>query len=179
MFKKKPMHIIMKGQINTKPFKMTNINLIDNLDNWISKQHKEQLRVFGDYAKTLIPVGAACFQLALGNKAKVTYFIGAAILNKLLIYTWNQLFPKKRPDYDLQSNPRLNSFPSGHTVDAFLGVGLSLGAKAHCFALILLGPAILVGISRIINKRHYPFDVIFGASQGLLLGYLAGMQPSS
>ncbi len=68
---------------------------------------------------------------------------------------------------------RSHSFPSGHTLSAFVFVGVLLiffrdsGVRAALF-----GAAVLVGISRVAVGVHWPQDAIAGAAGGLLSAWL-------
>lgn len=66
------------------------------------------------------------------------------------------------------------SFPSGHTLTAFLLmslVGHWTGAKGWLSALFLI--ACLMALSRIAVGAHWPSDVLFGALLGWAIGWLA------
>ena len=63
------------------------------------------------------------------------------------------------------------SLPSGHTADAFVGLGVIHRLySSNWLRLSSLGVALLVGASRVALGKHYPSDVILG----LMLGYLGG-----
>jgi len=77
------------------------------------------------------------------------------------------------------------SFPSGHTSIAFSGFGFFslwiagrtrvLDGKGEVWksllALIPLIAASLIGLSRIQDARHHPFDVLFSAALGMLMAW--------
>jgi membrane-associated phospholipid phosphatase len=68
---------------------------------------------------------------------------------------------------------RRNSFPSGHTLTAFVFAGV-LSRFLPCWRTraLLLAAATLVGISRVALGVHWPQDVLAGAFGGLLAAWL-------
>ncbi|CUS09619.1 unnamed protein product [Tuber aestivum] len=82
------------------------------------------------------------------------------------------------------------SWPSGHSSTAFAGLGylsLFLAGKLHVFdtrgevwktmlVLIPLLAASLVAVSRIMDARHHPFDVITGGIMGFFVAYVSYRQ---
>ncbi|KAI8580730.1 hypothetical protein K450DRAFT_235671 [Umbelopsis ramanniana AG] len=86
---------------------------------------------------------------------------------------------------DLQDG--FKSFPSGHSSYSFAGLGylsLYLCGKLHIFdhqghvwksflVMVPLMGAILVAISRIMDYRHHPWDVIFGSLLGFAAAYFS------
>ncbi|KAG0128163.1 phosphatidic acid phosphatase type 2/haloperoxidase [Tuber indicum] len=82
------------------------------------------------------------------------------------------------------------SWPSGHSSIAFAGLGylsLFLAGKLHVFdtrgevwktmlVLIPLLAASLVAVSRIMDARHHPFDVITGGMMGFFVAYVSYRQ---
>lgn len=68
-----------------------------------------------------------------------------------------------------------NSFPSGHTTTIFVIVGvLCLHRFPLSFKFVMLGAAILVGLSRIACGVHWPMDVLGGAFGGWLAAVAGG-----
>lgn len=65
-----------------------------------------------------------------------------------------------------------NSFPSGHTTAAF-AVAFSCTSFYPKLGYVLYPLAALIAFSRIYLGVHYPFDVLYGALLGLLLGWIA------
>ncbi|MCG6967028.1 MAG: phosphatase PAP2 family protein [Chromatiaceae bacterium] len=67
-----------------------------------------------------------------------------------------------------------HSFPSGHTLSAFLFAGVLF---AYCRSwpqrLLLLAAAALVGVSRVALGVHWPQDALAGAFSGLMIAGLA------
>ncbi|KAJ6138193.1 Phosphatidic acid phosphatase type 2/haloperoxidase [Penicillium samsonianum] len=82
------------------------------------------------------------------------------------------------------------SWPSGHSSSSFAGLvytSLWLGGKLHVMdnrgeawkALLVMAPllaATLVAVSRIMDARHHPFDVITGSMLGIACGFVAYRQ---
>jgi len=67
-----------------------------------------------------------------------------------------------------------HSFPSGHTLSAFLFAGVLFAYyRSWPLRLLLLGAAALVGFSRIALGVHWPQDVLAGAFSGLMVAALA------
>ncbi len=82
--------------------------------------------------------------------------------SQLLKVTINE----KRPD---GSNHR--SFPSGHTMQAFLAATFlteEYKKELPWIPYLAYGMASSVGILRIANNKHYVNDVLFGAGAGIL-----------
>lgn len=71
-----------------------------------------------------------------------------------------------------------NSFPSGHTAVAFMTATMLHYEYGHLSPLVSLSAyatATAVGVSRVLNDRHWVSDVAFGAGIGVLstqIGYL-------
>lgn len=65
-----------------------------------------------------------------------------------------------------------HSFPSGHTVAAFTVAAVIVlgGRPPRTLAVLALGGALLVGLSRIAVGAHWPTDVLAGAAGGWLAG---------
>ena len=82
------------------------------------------------------------------------------------------------------------SFPSGHASSAFAGLfylSLYLAAKLHVLdnrgevwrtftVLIPTLAASCIAMSRIMDARHHPFDVLFGSAMGILVAWAAYRQ---
>jgi membrane-associated phospholipid phosphatase len=79
-----------------------------------------------------------------------------------LKYTTKQM----RPDQS-----RANSFPSGHTAQAFAAASffsLEYQSKFHWVPYVSYGIASGVGLLRMANNKHYVSDVLMGAGIGIL-----------
>lgn len=68
------------------------------------------------------------------------------------------------------------SFPSGHTSAAFAlatALTLELGDRGAWVPVVSYSLAGWVGVSRVLDNRHWPTDVLAGAAVGILSGRLA------
>ena len=82
------------------------------------------------------------------------------------------------------------SFPSGHSSSSFAGLfylSLYLAGKLHVLdqrgevwrTILVLIPSLTascIAISRIMDARHHPFDVLFGSAMGILVAWASYRQ---
>jgi membrane-associated phospholipid phosphatase len=82
--------------------------------------------------------------------------------------------PLKKDQDDHLWSSEFNSFPSGHTSNAFAiaTVFAKMYRDIPAVPVIAYGTAALVGLSRMIENRHWGSDVLMGAA----LGYFCGSQ---
>jgi membrane-associated phospholipid phosphatase len=73
-------------------------------------------------------------------------------------------FDRTRPNGDGYS------FPSGHTASAFSTAGVVSGRYGGWAGGAAIGLGVLAGLGRMEDLRHYPSDVIFGATIGWVIG---------
>ncbi|MBC7446934.1 MAG: phosphatase PAP2 family protein [Hymenobacteraceae bacterium] len=69
-----------------------------------------------------------------------------------------------------------NSFPSGHTAQAFLAASIvhtELRDKSQWYGIGAYTLATSVGVLRMVNDRHWESDVVAGAGFGILSAHLA------
>lgn len=90
----------------------------------------------------------------------------------------------------LTASEGFRSFPSGHSSSSFAGLfylSLYLAAKLHvldqkgevwrtCIVLIPTLAASCIAMSRIMDARHHPFDVLFGSALGILCAWASYRQ---
>lgn len=102
--------------------------------------------------------------------------ISAVILVAIVEYITNHVVARPRPFithneiYQLAkffASPTDFSFPSGHTALAF-AMAISVLVDWKKFGLILLIPALLIGLSRIFVGVHYPADILAGIITAIL-----------
>lgn len=118
---------------------------------WLWVRPSRQQEKFQDRLAVGRALAAAALALALGQ------VIGLA-------------FPRLRPfqDHTVRLLVARNfdpSFPSDHALAAFAIVA-ALAASHPRLSLALLGPAALLGVSRVFVGIHYPLDILGGAILG-------------
>lgn len=106
-------------------------------------------------------------------KQFLTSMFFSIVLALAVVLSMKSLSGVLRPD-----GSDLLSFPSGHTVTAFLTASLlykEYGFKRGAWvAIAIYTPAIITGLTRILNNRHWLSDVFAGAILSLMivgLGY--------
>ena len=102
----------------------------------------------------------------------------AIVLSGIITPIFKTLWQRPRPllalyDVKIVDYPLFaNSFPSGHTVAAF-AVAVACSSISPRMGWFLYPTAVLIGFSRVYIGVHYPFDVLYGALLGSLLGWIA------
>ncbi len=109
--------------------------------------------LFKYWLSSLIVAGIIC------NAIK--FIIGAARPKYFFLYNYERI-----NFFNIEH--KVNSFPSGHTQAAFTVAVLFL-IYFKRYHLIIIGAAILMGLSRIFMSMHFPSDLIFGAYIGSLI----------
>ena len=146
-----------------------------NLDYSIRAERYEQFAGFHTHADDYlqyVPIVAVYGLKATGFKGKNDVGNTTALLVKseLLMTAITQPLKKytrvSRPD-----NSTLNSFPSGHTAQAFVAATFlhkEFGKKSVWYSIAGYTCATAVGTMRILNNRHWFSDVVMGAGIGIL-----------
>ena len=104
-------------------------------------------------------------------KRLLTFIVLSIILTQLVVNSLELACGVLRPD---ESN--FFSFPSGHTATAFMTATLlykEYGFKSVWVSIVAYAAAIITGMTRILNNRHWMIDVIVGAALGILLTEMA------
>lgn len=100
-----------------------------------------------------------------------------AVSGYALVHGLKEFFERARPGSTVIDTLKNYSFPSGHTVSAFifctLMVYLCSKTNIHLIWKLLIASLIIcfaasVAISRVLLNVHYPTDVIAGAALGIL-----------
>ncbi len=124
----------------------------------------------GAYTLTLIAIGVPIIK---NDDPGLIQAGGTILASQTIAQGLKKAFPETRPD-----GSDRQSFPSGHTAQAFAAattIYRRQGKEAGIPAFALAG---LVGVARIKAKKHYWYDVVVGAAIGTGTGILITHQPS-
>ena len=142
----------------------------------------EQLGILRTASAILAHSGDSWFWLAglavlwwLGTgywKRELLILIISILAAALLVFVVKRLVPRRRPEGEWGKFYRLTdpgSFPSGHSVRAFMLAVILLGMSPGIgFVLLIWAP--LVGLARVAMGLHYLSDVLAGMLLGVLIG---------
>lgn len=132
------------------------------------------------------PIPAVFLMDAFGLKAthswndQLIYFAQSELIMMAVVYPLKQVTHVPRPD-----NSSDNSFPSGHTAQAFLAAHFfqkEFGSRYPWASAGMYAVATGIGVSRVLNNRHWASDVLAGAGIGMAsveLSYLLGTHRKS
>lgn len=107
--------------------------------------------------------------------------IFSLVIDTILLFGLKSIFLRPRPFETYKVNLRITeydigySFPSGHSERAFSALTI-LNFLYNKKILYVL--AVLVAISRIYTGMHYPFDVLIGSLNGILIGMIVLKLPT-
>lgn len=130
------------------------------------------------YTQAIVPLS-----LFLVDQSLASHFLSlvllAFLIERPLYFILKNLLKRRRPPEvvpDFTSIIRASdqfSFPSGHTMAAFLLAGLCI-AQFGVIAWPIYIWASVVGFSRVMLGVHFPSDIFAGASLGSGIAYLVG-----
>jgi len=113
------------------------------------------------------------------NKTDILIFSCLCIISDIIIYILKRLIKRPRP-LEIKSNtiskltgylPDKYSFPSAHTFTVFMILPYVISYNSFVSSIIFSIYSILVCLSRISLKHHFPSDVLFS----VILGFLTGI----
>lgn len=136
------------------------------------------LEKFGDIGCWSLPALAGSIAYLKGYSNIPVGITLLGLFQKCIVDALKAFAPRERPRpflYGKVSKQDHESFPSSHAAGAFLSVGLSYrlhGFNTSTVALVALSS--LVGLSRVLSKKHWPSDVLAGAALGFSAGALCG-----
>ena len=164
------------------------INTLHRVTSWDGKFVRNYNKIISrseSYVAVGVPVAMAVAAWIKHDKGllKDAVYVGTSVAGAFVVtYGMKYLVDRERP-YDkypdrvhAYSHEGSPSFPSGHTAAAFMAATLlykEYGFKGYWVGLVAYAAAIVTGFTRILNNRHWLFDVIIGAALGILLTNLA------
>ncbi|MEP7265056.1 MAG: phosphatase PAP2 family protein [Bacteroidota bacterium] len=119
-----------------------------------------------------VPSAAVFILDAFGVKPKtkipdqIAIFVKSELLMSGLVLSLKKIVGEGRPD-----SGRKNSFPSGHTAQAFMAASFlshEFGYRSNWYTIGAYTLATTVGTMRVLNNRHWISDIIAGAGFGIL-----------
>jgi len=161
------------------------ISLTDNevFDKWefheVRQNHFVNFRTHADDYIQLAPIAAAyamdLFKVKGRHKigAKTIQLLKSELIAAAMVIPLKHYIATPRPDTGAK-----DSFPSGHTAQAFAAATFFHKEYGHISIWYSVGAyavATSVGTLRILNDRHWVSDVLFGAGIGILSTNLAYM----
>ena len=143
---------------------------------WHNENYKD-FRTKADDFLQYVPYAAVFGLDWIGIKSKHDFKdkVGIVLTGSIIMFgtvtTLKQITNQVRPDGSAD-----NSFPSGHTANAFFGATILAKEYADKSLLIAIGGysvAAATGALRILNNRHWASDVLVGAGIGIASGEVA------
>ncbi len=152
-----------------------NGNREEGIKKEIVEERNEHFANFGtriDNYLQFSPIAIAYGLDALGYKSKTDIKNRTAILLKGTLLMTGVVHGLKNLTHQLRpDNSRYNSFPSGHTAQAFAAATFlseEYKTKFKWMPYLAYGIATSVGVLRMANNKHYISDVLVGAGLGIL-----------
>lgn len=148
-------------------------DLLDRFE--VREERNEFLPGFSNHVDNYLqyaPIAAVYGLNALGVEGKhdltnrTLLLIKSELLMLLITYPLKQLAGVPRPDTGAR-----NSFPSGHTAQAFMAatfLAKEYGHKSIWYGIGAYAMATGIGTMRVLNNRHWVSDVLAGAGIGIL-----------
>lgn len=180
----KPKHRFLKNY--AIPISMIGMGVYGTTDNYlinhdeIKEERNEYFSGFSHRADNYLqfaPVAAVGLFSAFGLKGKHSPAQQALLFGKAELIMMVMVMPIKnwahvqRPD-----SSAFNSFPSGHTAQAFMAADFfrrEFGSRYPWVSVGMYSLATGIGVFRILNNRHWVSDVIAGAGFGMLSATLS------
>lgn len=141
----------------------------------IREERNENFLNFSNHADDYLqyaPAAAALIMSVSGVEGKHTFsnqislLIKSELLMTGMVYSLKYTIGEARPD-----TGQKNSFPSGHTAQAFTAATFLSKEYGHKSVWISIGAytvASTVGVFRMLNNRHWVSDVLVGAGIGII-----------
>ena len=110
----------------------------------------------------------------------LAFVLDIVVIGLLKAFARRRRPPTRNPDFFKSIGPDQYSFPSGHAsrsiliafIFSMINPFFDIGYLNLCISLLLWSWSLTACFSRILNGRHYLFDVVVGVFIGFLEGYL-------
>ncbi len=137
------------------------------------------VRDFTSFGSVIFHIVALAFILVLDFSIFIKYAVTVSLTIILILLLKSIVFmnrPRKKNKYKTYIGKiEKNSLLSGHTASSF-AFAISIGLNTSTAILIfLLAFATLVGISRVILKRHYVKNIVNGGLVGIIVGLIINL----
>lgn len=141
----------------------------------VREERNENFLNFSNHADNYLqyaPAAAALIMSVSGVEGKhnlvnqVALLIKSELVMSAVVYSLKYTVGEARPD-----SGKKNSFPSGHTAQAFTAAAFLAKEYGYKNVWISIGAyttATTVGVFRMLNNRHWISDVLVGAGLGIL-----------
>ncbi|ELQ75796.1 putative PAP2 domain protein [Trachipleistophora hominis] len=119
----------------------------------------------------ITPIGVFAWQI-YRNKYTSTVFLvyyAGLFITETLTHVIKLCVREKRP-YWQQERRGMESFPSGHSSDMFYMATMFMNESIVCTSAFYVW-AVVVGTTRVIDGKHFVWDVVGGALLGLMVGW--------
>ncbi|HCM75403.1 MAG TPA: PAP2 family protein [Cytophagales bacterium] len=152
---------------------ITDVDFIGRAD--LYEERNEKFSTFRTHADDYIqysPIAGVLTLNAIGIKGKNSFqeqmwlLVKSELLTSAIVFSVKNATRIPRPDTGIP-----NSFPSGHTAQAFVAATFmhkEYGKLYPVYSVLAYGVATSVGVLRIMNNRHWSTDVLVGAGVGML-----------
>lgn len=172
-------HVWIKALV--APVLLTGVGLVARTDNDVFSDeeikhwrddHYPSFRTHIDDYLNLVPIAAVYGLNAVGVKGKNNFGNRTALIIKTeVIMTAITLSLKHITAVERPDNSNRESFPSGHTAQAFAAATFfakEYGDKSIWYSVGAYSLATSVGALRVLNNKHWTSDVFVGAGVGIL-----------
>jgi len=146
----------------------------------VKEERNEYFSSFSNHADNYLqyaPIALVYALDAFGLKGKHTWQQQTAFFGTAELIMTGIVLPVKKYSHILRpDSSAYNSFPSGHTAQAFLAATFfqkEFGAKYPWLSAGMFTVATGIGAFRVLNNRHWVSDVLAGAGVGILSAELS------
>ena len=141
-------------------------SILLGLNSGVSIRASDRIELAGDVVQYLLPATAAGLRLGYKDGEGALQLGESAALTLGVTYSLKYSIDEKRP------NGRQHSFPSGHSSISFSSAEFMRKRYGWEYGIPAYAAATFVAYSRVEAREHHPYDVIAGASIGVVSSYI-------